>query len=210
LAGATVSSHLRKGSWVFGYRFTYEKLPESEIPVLSLNEIEAVKESRKRQILKPIFKNTSLITLYDCLTTEVTNYKTFDEVADKLNSVKPLELQFTREMVQARVHRSNLEKSPILIKGFQIASQSVGLDWINYSKGEIIASRYVDDKRARTYEVFDNLTKNKFYVTGDRRLGVYFNITSDRRIIRAKVDNGTLQQAVSEKTNNRYVVNVIK
>lgn len=210
LAGATISGRLRNGGWVFGYRFTYEKLPESEIPVLSLKEIDTIRESRKRQILKPIFKNTSLITLYDCLTTEVTNYKTFEEVAEKLNSVKPLELQFTREMVQSRVHRSNIEKAPILIKGFQIASQSVALDWVNYSKGEIIASRYIDDRRARVYEVFDNLTRNKFYIAGDGRLGKYFNITNDRRIIRAKVDNGTLQQAVPEKTNNRYVVSVIK
>lgn len=210
LSGATVSGRLRNGGWVFGYRFTYEKLPESEIPVLSLKEIDTIRESRKRQILKPVFKNTSLITLYNCLTTEVTNYKTFDEVAEKLNSVKPLELRFTREMVQDRVHRSNLEKAPILIKGFQIASQSVPLDWINYSKGEIIASRYTDVRRARTYEVFDNLTGNKFYIAGDKQLGIYFNISNNRSIIRAKVEHGTLQQAVSEKTNNRYVVNVIK
>lgn len=210
LACATVSERLKYGGWVFGYRFTYEKLPEPEIPVLSLKEIDAIKESRKRQILKPISKNTSLITLYDCLAAEVTTYKTFEEVAEKLNSVKPLELQFTREMVQTRVHRSNLEKAPILIKGFQIASQSVALDWVNYSKGEILASRYIDDRRARVYEVLDNLTENKFYIVGDKQLGMYFNISNNRSIIRAKVEHGTLQKAVSEKTNNRYVVNVIK
>ena len=113
-------------------------------------------------------------------------------------------------MVQTRVHRSNLEKAPILIKGFQIASQSVALDWVNYSKGEILASRYIDDRRARVYEVLDNLTGNKFYIVGDKQLGMYFNISNNRSIIRAKVEHGTLQKAVSEKTNNRYVVNVIK
>lgn len=206
----TVSSRLRNGGWILGYYFSYNKLPQSEIPILRPIEIDNIKSSRKRQILKPMFRNTSSITLYDCLSGEVTTYNTFEEVAKKLNRVKPLELKFTKESVAQRVRRSNYEKVPVLIKGFQIASQSVALDWVNYTKAEIIASRYLDDKRARPYEVTDTLTSRRFYIIGDSNLGSYFNITSDKRLIRAKVDNNTLQQAVSEKTNNRYVINVIK
>lgn len=79
-----------------------------------------------------------------------------------------------------------------------------------YTKGEILSSRYTDVKKNRVYNVYDKLCNEHFYIFGDCNLGKYFNISDRKSIICDKVRKNTLQQLVSEKTNNRYVINVIK
>nr|DAR73692.1 MAG TPA: homing endonuclease [Caudoviricetes sp.] len=206
----TISEYIRKKQWLYGYYFSLVKPCDLNIPNITIREIETIKHLRKKQIFKPVIRNTSLITILDCLTNEIYAFETYKEVMSKINNTEPKELIFTLPQLQRRVLRSNSQKSPVLIKGFQIASQSVPLLWGKYTKGEILSSRYTDVKKNRVYDVYDKLCNEHFYIFGDCNLGKYFDISDRKSIICDKVRKNTLQQLVSEKTNNRYAINVIK